>query len=105
MARVTRRGRAVLALAEPDYGGRIDYPASLADLGRLQTEGLRQAGANPLIGRELASLFRQAGLVKIETGVLGGEWRYPIPDRDRESEWSTLRADLGGLVTPNRLEA
>ena len=104
MARVTRRGRAVLALAEPDYGGRIDYPASLADLGRLQTEGLRQAGANPMIGRELASLFLRAGLVDIETGVLGGEWRYPLPPRDRESEWSTLRADVGGQLPPDRLE-
>lgn len=104
MARVTRRGRVVLALAEPDYGGRIDFPPSLAELGQRQTEGLRQAGANPLIGRELASLFKQAGLVNIETGVLGGEWTHPAPARDWESEWATLRTDLGNLIAPERLE-
>jgi SAM-dependent methyltransferase len=104
MKRVARRGRAVLALAEPDYGGRIDYPESLAELGRVQTEGLRRAGANPFIGRELASLFMQAGFINIETGVLGGEWRHPLPAWDQESEWAILQADLSGLVDPGRLE-
>ena len=104
MKRVTRRGRAVLALAEPDYGGRIDYPESLAELGRQQTERLRGAGANPLIGRELAGLFARAGLIDVETGVLGGEWHHPLPAKERESEWATLQADLGGQVPSDRLE-
>ena len=41
MRRVTRAGGWVLALAEPDYGGRIDYPQELAALGRLQAGALR----------------------------------------------------------------
>jgi SAM-dependent methyltransferase len=103
MKRVTRPGRAVLALAEPDYGGRIDYPASLAELGQLQTEGLRRTGANPLMGRELAGLFARAGYNNVETGVLGGEWRHSLPARERDSEWATLQADLAGQVSPDHL--
>ena len=103
MKRVTRPGRAVLALAEPDYGGRIDYPASLSELGQQQTTSLRRAGANPLIGRELAAWFSRAGLTNVETGVLGGEWRHPTPTPERESEWSTLQSDLAGQLPPARL--
>ena len=104
MKRVTRPGHAVLALAEPDYGGRIDYPASLAELGRQQTEGLRRAGANPLVGRELAGLFSRAGFTNVETGVLGGEWRHSLPAREQQSEWTTLQMDLGYQISTDRLE-
>jgi SAM-dependent methyltransferase len=36
MLRVTRPGGGVLCLAEPDYGGRIEYPESLSALGALR---------------------------------------------------------------------
>ena len=39
MVRVTRPGGAVLALAEPDYGGRVDYPEELAILGKWLSAG------------------------------------------------------------------
>ena len=48
MVRVTRPGGAVLALAEPDYGGRIDFPEELTILGQWQRAALRQQGADPL---------------------------------------------------------
>lgn len=103
MRRVTRQGGAVLALAEPDYGGRIDHPAPLIEPGRLQTEALRRQGADPLIGRQLASLFAQAGLIRVETGILGGQWRGKPSAETREDEWKVLEADLKGLLTPARL--
>ena len=62
MIRVTRPGGAVIAFAEPDYGGRIDYPPRLAELGRLQTEAMRDQGADPETGRKLSSLFHAARL-------------------------------------------
>ena len=40
MRRITRPGGWIAAFAEPDYGGRVDFPASLGELGRLQTESL-----------------------------------------------------------------
>lgn len=104
MRRVTRPGGAVLAFAEPDYGGRIDHPPALAPLGRWQTDALAKRGADPFIGRRLAGLLAAAGLRSVESGVLGGFWAGP-PEREAwESEWDTLAADLAGVVPPARLE-
>lgn len=104
MRRVTRPGGAVLALAEPDYGARIDYPPELARLGRWQTESLQRQGADPFIGRKLAGIFARAGLKQIETGVLGGEWKNPFSTDQRDLEWDVLESDLAGIVTPQDIQ-
>jgi SAM-dependent methyltransferase len=97
MARVTRPGGAVLALAEPDYGGRIDYPEALEPLGSWQQASLRSQGADPLIGRKLAGIFAGAGLQAVETGVLGGQWSGPPSNTDWESEWAVITDDLNQM--------
>ena len=97
MIRVTRTGGIVMALAEPDYGGRIDYPEELGKLGELQMDSLRLQGADPLIGRKLAGLFSSAGLSKVEIGVLGGQWSRDIMVTEFESEWEVLKSDLAYL--------
>ena len=74
MHRVARPGGAVFAFAEPDYGGRIDYPAELEPLGRWQEAALQTQGACTRLGRRLAEIFHQAGLAQVETGLLGGQW-------------------------------
>jgi ubiquinone/menaquinone biosynthesis C-methylase UbiE len=94
MRRVVIPGGAVLALAEPDYGGRIDYPPELSILGEEQRQSLRRQGADPEMGRKLASIFRQAGLASIEFGVLGGQWHSPPSKAEWESEWHVLENDL-----------
>ena len=94
MVRVTRPNGFVIALAEPDYGGRIDYPTALSQIGNWQITALKQQGANPLIGRELRSLFTQAGLVNIKTGVLGGQWDVNEPIEDIKLEWEVIQSDL-----------
>lgn len=104
MARVTQPGGFVLALAEPDYGGRIDFPSELGVLGDWQQAALRQQGADPLLGRRLRAIFQHAGLTDVEAGVLGGQWSgIPTPE-DWEMEWNVLEDDLIGasnvLVTP-----
>ena len=103
MARVTRPGGAVLALAEPDYGGRIDHPAGLAALGPRQSESLRLQGADPLMGRKLAGIFHQAGLQDIESGVLGGQWSGNPTEEAWNIEWQVLENDLDrpGVETPD----
>jgi SAM-dependent methyltransferase len=98
MRRVTRPGGWVLALAEPDYGGRVDYPEDLIELGRLQEAALRRQGAETRLGRRLSALFHAAGLVEIETGVLGGQWRAAPTAAERQQEWDVLQADLGAAV-------
>lgn len=103
MLRVTRPGGAVIAFAEPDYGGRIDHPPALVELGRLQAEALRQQGADPDMGRKLSGLFHDAGLRDVETGVLGAQWQGRPSPEETGSEWSTLAADLAGKFPAGRL--
>jgi SAM-dependent methyltransferase len=104
MRRVTRPGGAVLALAEPDYGGRIDHPAALIPLGPAQQLALRHQGAEPQMGRRLARLFAQTGLDGVETGVLAGQWQAPPSKEDWELEWEVLLEDLEGQIPGQELE-
>jgi SAM-dependent methyltransferase len=99
MKRVARPGGAVLVFAEPDYGGRIDFPDELAVLGEWQQAALRRQGADPEIGRRLASIFLKAGLPAFQLGVLGGQWSRPLSRQAWESEWAVIEADLGELIS------
>jgi len=100
MRRVTRPGGFVLALAEPDYGSRIDFPNSLAEIGRAQRTALIEQGANPDVGRELGRLFVLAGLGEVEVGVLGAQWAGPPSRTEFEMEWSVLEDDLQASLAP-----
>ena len=93
MKRVTHPGGYLLAMAEPDYGGRIDFPNELVQLGTWQTQALKEQGANPFTGRRLRALFSNAGLTDVEVGVLGGQWTAENPG-DFELEWQVLATDL-----------
>jgi SAM-dependent methyltransferase len=104
MCRVTRRGGSLLALAEPDYRGRIDYPGELAALGDWQRQALERQGADSAMGRKLGALLVDAGLRKVETGVLGGRWGAPPASADLAAEWTVLEADLQGRVSPAVLQ-
>lgn len=99
MRRVTRAGGHVLALAEPDYTRRVDRPAALAPLGRLQTESLARQGADVAVGARLAALFAQAGIALVETGELAhAASALPAPG-EWDLEWAVLRADLAGVAS------
>lgn len=98
MARVTRSGGYVVALAEPDYPGRIDFPEELVALGRYQQLGLIQQGANVTIGRQLRRLFTKSGLANVEAGVLGGQWSSDFSPTEHDLEWQVLEQDLAGVV-------
>jgi len=104
MARVTAPGGAVFVLAEPDYGGRIDYPLELEQLGIWQQEALKSQGAEPNLGRQLASILKKAGLQNIEVGVLGEQWNGKLENDEWESEWVVLLSDLQNYVPLERLE-
>ena len=104
MVRVTRPGGAVLALAEPDYGGRLDHPEELEQLGALQADALEAQGANPELGRQLPALLRSVGLTQVQAGVLGAEWSETASEAEIGLEQATLRADLEGLISGDELE-
>jgi ubiquinone/menaquinone biosynthesis C-methylase UbiE len=101
MARVTRPGGAVLACAEPDYGGRIDYPDELP-VARWQAEALRREGADPFIGRKLPALFAQAGL-SANVGVLPSLWDDEALRAEFEAEWALMERTLAGMVSEDEL--
>lgn len=98
MVRVTRSDGYILALAEPDYGGRIDFPHELSKIGAWQNEALQKQGANPYIGRKLRSVFHEAGLSDIEVGVMGGQWSDDAANRDATLEWEVIHSDLGNHI-------
>jgi len=103
MVRVARPGGAVLACAEPDYGGRVDHPPELVPLGRRQAEALQRQGADPGLGRRLGELFVGAGL-RATVGVMAGRWDLPAsPDEGFEAEWDMRERDLAGLLPPEEL--
>jgi len=99
MIRVTKPGGSIMALAEPDYGGRIDYPPKLAEMGKLQAQSLIDQGADPYIGRRLPEFFTTLGLIDIRYGVLGGQWTAKEFDEGYESEWMILNSDLVNKVS------
>jgi SAM-dependent methyltransferase len=103
MWRVVRAGGWVMALAEPDYGGRIDFPEDFIKLGRLQETALRRQGAETRLGRQLSGLFHTAGFQEVETGLLGGQWRGSPPADDVEQEWQVIQADLTEDLSPGEL--
>lgn len=103
LTRVTRPEGYVIAMAEPDYGGRIDYPEELHPIGKGQFQALIQQGADPEIGRKLSAIFHLAGLRDVETGVLGGNWKDEPDEGEREMEWQIILYDLKGLVEDSEL--
>ena len=103
MKRVTKKGGFVVAFAEPDHSGRIDYPSELCELGALQSQSLAKQGVNLFSGRQISELFSLAGFTEIVSGVMA--FQKPgagLPDWF-ESEWQMLEHDLGGSIDAARL--
>ena len=86
MMRVVKRGGVVLDTAEPDYGGRIDFPEGL-DMGVTIGQALQQSGGDPYIGRKLRKLFVQAGLIS-EVGIITSLWDQAQVKKEFADEWS-----------------
>jgi ubiquinone/menaquinone biosynthesis C-methylase UbiE len=105
IARVIRPGGTILALAEPDYGGRIDFPDSLTELGQWQAFALGSQGAQPNIGRRLMAEFLAAGFTEVESGLMGGQWKASYDPTVFEAEWKIIESDLAVMVSSSRLQA
>jgi SAM-dependent methyltransferase len=104
MTRITRPGGTVVAFAEPDYGGRIDYPSEFSSIRDYQISALKEAGADPLLGRKLRGLFHEGGLIEIESGVYQGAWSSEINSQEIESEWMVLASDLTGFLSDEEIQ-
>ena len=103
MLRVTRPGGYLACFAEPDYGGRLDHPASFDKIREFQISSFENAGADPLMGRKLKDLLTDLGLANIQTGLYQGDFtREPSPE-ELESEWLVLEHDLKDFLSPQEL--
>jgi SAM-dependent methyltransferase len=101
MVRVTRPGGSVLVCAEPDYGGRLDYPD--LPLGRWQMEALRSEGADPCLGRKLRGLFNLPAVRAVEVGVIPGLWDLATLRAEFDAEWNLWERTLAGQVPSKEL--
>jgi ubiquinone/menaquinone biosynthesis C-methylase UbiE len=102
MVRVTKKGGVILDTAEPDYGGRIDYPTELP-IAELMSKALTKAGANPYIGRQLRKLFIGAGL-NSEIGVIASLWDQDQMTAEFEEEWQLIERSIGDKSGVEMLE-
>ncbi len=99
MRRITVENGYVVAFAEPDYGGRIDYPPEFIKIRDYQITSLINAGADPRMGRTLKALFSAGGFSEIVCGVYEGSWENAPSQLEIDSEWRMLEEDLSGLVS------
>jgi len=97
MVRVTRPGGSVLVCAEPDYGGRIDYPD--LPLRAWQMEVLRRERADPCLGRKLRLLFALPAVRQVEVGLIPGLWDPATLRAEFEAEWALWSRSLEGMVS------
>lgn len=104
MERVTRPGGWVIAFAEPDYGGRVNFPESLGELGILQAQVLEDLGADIHMGRKLAHYFNRTGLEQIQFGVMGFQ-KEGAGINFVEGEQKMLFEDLKQKIPKERLMA
>ena len=92
MVRVCKKGGYVVALAEPDYGGWIEFPE--LELGKKHIQYLTDEKADPLMGRKLLSLFEEAGL-KTYLITIAQSWNQENLRNNIEEEWQrVLEAEL-----------
>jgi len=101
MVRVTRPGGAMLVCAEPDYGGRLDYPD--LPLREWQIEALQREGADPCLGRRLRALFALPAVRSVEVGLVPGLWDLAAMRREFEAEWELWQRTLQDQVPPEEL--
>ncbi|MGB9668829.1 MAG: class I SAM-dependent methyltransferase [Anaerolineales bacterium] len=92
--RVMKQNGVVIALAEPDYKARIDFPDELQKIGEIQNLALAQSGADLAMGRKLKALFATSGLKNIKGGIFGQEWSTELPLEEFNFEWNYLEIDL-----------
>lgn len=102
--RVTKSGGYFFVFAEPDYGGRIDFPPILNSVKELQIKGLKMAGAEPEMGRNLPSLLKNAGFKNVVSGVYENRIQSSYPEDWIESEQMMLKEDLNQVVSNSKLQ-
>lgn len=87
MVRVCKKRGYVIALAEPDYGGWLEYPEY--KLGANHIESLKKEGADPFMGRKIQTLFEAAGL-ETKISIIAQVWNKQNLLNNIEEEWERV---------------
>jgi SAM-dependent methyltransferase len=87
----------VICLAEPDYGGRIDYPEELTSLTRYLANEIKELGGDPSVGRKLRSFFNRNGM-EGEVGVHQGVWSLDTLRHQSDQEWAVIEQAAKGHI-------
>ncbi len=85
MKRVTKPKGWIVCCAEPDYGGKIDYPDDYG-AGQSTIRTLQSEGADPFLGRKLKAIFVNAEL-KPKMGVFADLWNDEKLKEEFEHIW------------------
>jgi len=99
MVRVLEPGGVLVACAEPDYGGLVEYPENPV-FSRGRIEGMTAMGADPFIGRKLDALFNSAGL-RTKSGVSATLMHGSRLARDLDIEKEMLERELSSAMSPD----
>ncbi len=102
--RVIQPGGYFFVFAEPDYGGRIDFPPSLKSVKKLQIKALKLAGADPEMGRILPSLLKKIGFRNVVSGVYENRFPSSYSEQMIKSEQRILKEDLQQVATKSELQ-
>ncbi len=89
MKRVLIQTGCVLSIAEPDYGGRIDFPHTL-NYSSFIIKKLTEEGADPFIGRKLEYLFKKSSLDKIQWGLTSIPFGIKLAEKNFTEEWNFI---------------
>jgi SAM-dependent methyltransferase len=99
LKKLLRAGGTLLIAAEPDYGGRIDFPDELAFLNEIFSSHILAGRGDPFIGRKLKDLLEKSGW----RGDVGLASHLHFPEMadpaDWEREWRFWQ-ELAGIPEP-----
>jgi SAM-dependent methyltransferase len=99
MRRVCAPGGRLAVLAEPDWGGFVEWPD--LNLRDLVATALAMRGADPLAGRKLRAHLVAAGWEIEELGLTAGPWSASPAAID--AAWDHHRWTLAGVLDERRL--
>lgn len=102
--RVLKKGGIFLALGEPDYGGRLDWPEGLS-LKEFWVDAITAKGGDPHFGRKLKSHLVAAGLKNVEVGVHSSIWTGDGSGEAVGDDLDVYLDDLGRCLTATGVDA
>lgn len=76
----------VVSIAEPDYGGRIDFPLSI-DYSSVIIKRLLEEGADPFVGRKLEYFFSKSSLANVQWGLSSIPFGIELVKMNFDKEW------------------